>query len=54
MPYPNAQKKVDSIYSKSKQLHLTNIWTDNIDREINYPFPIILVTNIINIEHYDL
>jgi hypothetical protein len=54
MPYPNAQKMDDSIDSKSKPLYSTNIWTNNIDNEINYPCPIILVTNIINIEHYDL
>jgi hypothetical protein len=54
MPYPNAQKMDDSVDSKSKPLHSTNIWTNNLDNEINYPCPIILVTNTINIEHYDL
>ncbi len=54
MPYPNAQKMDDSIDSKSKPLHSINIWTNNIDNEINYPCIIILVTNKINIEHYDL
>ncbi len=54
MPYPNAQKMGDSIDSKSKSLHSTNIWTNNINNEINYPCPIILVTNTINIEHCDL
>ncbi len=51
MPYPYAQKMDDSIDSKSKPLRSTNIWTDNINNEINYPCPIILVTNIINIKH---
>jgi hypothetical protein len=44
----------DSIDSKSKPLHSTNIWIDDINNEINDPHPIILVPNIINIEHYDL
>jgi hypothetical protein len=54
MPYPNAQKMDDSIDSKSKPLHSTNIWTNNINNEINYPCPRILITNTINIEQYDL
>ncbi len=54
MPYPNIKKMNDSIDSKSKPLHSINIWINNIDNEINDPHPIILVTNIINIEHYDL
>ncbi len=54
MPYPNIEEMDDSIDSKSKPLHSTNIWIDNIDNEINDPRPIILVTNIINIEHYHL
>jgi hypothetical protein len=44
----------DSIDSKSKPLCSTNIWIDDIDNEINDPCPTILVTNTINIEHYDL
>jgi hypothetical protein len=45
----------DSIYSKSKPwLHLVNIWNDDIDNEVNDSHPIIPITNIINIEHYDL
>jgi hypothetical protein len=44
----------DSIDSKSKSLHLINIWIDDIDNEVNDSHPTILVTNTINIEHYDL
>jgi hypothetical protein len=44
----------DSIDSKSKPLHSTNIWMNDIDNEINDPHLTSLVTNIINIEHYDL
>ncbi len=44
----------DSIHLKSKPLCSTNIWTNDIDNEINDPRPIIPVTYIINIEHYDL
>ncbi len=44
----------DSIDSKSKLLHSTNIWIDDINNEVNDPCPTILVTNTINIEHYDL
>jgi hypothetical protein len=29
----------DSIDSKSKPLHSTNIWTNDIDNEINDPCP---------------
>ncbi len=39
MPYPNIEKKDDSIDSKSKPLHSTNICTNNIDNEINHPCP---------------
>jgi hypothetical protein len=42
----------DSINFKSKPLHTTNIWIDDINNED--PCPIIFVTNIINIEHYNL
>jgi hypothetical protein len=44
----------DSIDSKSKPLHSIDIWIYDIDNELNVPCPIILVTNTINIEHYDL
>ncbi len=44
----------NSINSKSKPLHSTNIWINNIDNEINDPHPTVLVTNTINFEHYDL
>jgi hypothetical protein len=44
----------DSIYSKSKPLHSTNIWTNNIDNEVNDPCITINIRNTINIEHYDL
>ncbi len=54
MPYSNIEKMTVSIYSKSKPLHSTSIWIDDIDNEINDPCPTILVTNIINIGHYDL
>ncbi len=48
------KKMDDSIESKSKPLYSINIWIDNIDNEIIDPRPIILITNTINIEHYDL
>jgi hypothetical protein len=44
----------DLIDSKFKSLCLTNIWIDDIDNEIDDPHPTIPITNIINIEHYDL
>jgi len=47
-------KMDDSIYSKSKSLHLTSIWIDNIDNEIDDPCRKIPITNTINIEHNDL
>ncbi len=31
-----------------------NIWNDNINNEVNDSHPTISITNIINIEHYDL
>lgn len=43
-----------SINSKSKPSHPTNIWNNNIDCEINYSHHAILVTNINNIEQYDM
>jgi hypothetical protein len=42
----------DSIDSKSKLLHSTNIWIYNIKNDINDPRLTILVTTTINIEHY--
>jgi hypothetical protein len=54
MLYPNIEKMDDSIYSKSKPLHSINIWTYDIDNEVNDPHPKIHITNKINIEHYDL
>jgi len=48
------KKKNDSIYSKSKPLHLVNIWNDNIDNEVNDSHLAIPITNTINFEHYDL
>jgi hypothetical protein len=56
MPYPNTKEMDDSINSnsKSKPLCSTNIWTNNIDNEINDPRFTIFVTNIINLKHYDL
>ncbi len=35
MLHPNIEKMNDSIYSKSKPLHLVNIWNDNINNEVN-------------------
>ncbi len=54
MSYSNIEKMDDSINSKSKPLHSTNIWIHDIDNEINEPRPAIFITNTINIEHYDL
>jgi hypothetical protein len=54
MPYPNTKEMDDSIYSKLKPLRSTNIWINDIDNEVNDPHPTILVTNTINIKHYDL
>jgi hypothetical protein len=39
MPYPNIYKKDDSRDSKSKTLHSTNIWTNDINNKINDPCP---------------
>jgi hypothetical protein len=41
----------DSIDSKSKPLRSTNIWTNDIDNEVNNPCPTIPITNTMNIEH---
>jgi hypothetical protein len=54
MQYLNTKKMDDSIDSKSKPLRSTNIWTYDIDNEVNDPYPTILITNTMNIEHYDL
>jgi hypothetical protein len=54
MRCPNIEKMNDSIYSKSKPLCSTNIWTNNINNEIHDPCLTIPITNTINIEHYDL
>jgi hypothetical protein len=54
MPYPNIKKIDGSIYLKSKALHATNIWNDNIDYEINDSYHVIPITSIINIEQYAL
>jgi hypothetical protein len=44
----------DYIDSKSKPLYSTNIWVDDIDIDVNDPRPTIPITNIFNIENYDL
>ncbi len=54
MPYPNTKNMDDSIYSKLKPLCSINISINNIYNEVNDPRPTILITNIINIKHYDL
>jgi len=43
-----------SINWKSKPLHSTNIWINNIGNEVNDPHPTISIINTINFEHYDL
>jgi hypothetical protein len=53
MSCPNIKEMNDSINSKSKPLHLANIWNDNTDNEINDLCFTIHVTNTINIENYD-
>jgi hypothetical protein len=52
MPYPNTKQIDDSIDSKSKPLHSINIWTNNINNDINDPHITIPVTNTSNIEHH--
>jgi hypothetical protein len=52
MPYPNTKQIDDSIDSESKPLHSINIWTNNINDDINDPCITILVANTSNIEHY--
>ncbi len=54
MPYRNTKEINDSIYSKSKPLHLVNIWNDDINNKVNDSCHVIPIINIINIEHYDL
>jgi len=54
MPYSIINKMDTSINWKSKPLHSTNIWINNIGDEINDPHPTIPITNTINFEHYDL
>jgi hypothetical protein len=54
MPNSNIKKMNDSIYSKSKPLHLVNIWNDDINNEVNNSYPTIFIRNKINIEHNDL
>jgi hypothetical protein len=52
--YIQIQKKVDSIDSKSKKLHPTNIWNDNTSYKINDSCCVIPITNIINIKQYNI
>ncbi len=54
MSYPNTEEMDDSINSKLKPLCSIKIQIDDIDNEINDSRPTILITNIINIEDYDL
>jgi hypothetical protein len=54
MLYPNIKAMNDSIYSKSKPLHLVNIWNDDIDNEVNDSHLATPITNTINFEHYEL
>jgi hypothetical protein len=54
MPYPNIEEMDDSVHLESKPLCSINIWTNDINNEVNDPHPTIHVTNIINIEHYNL
>jgi hypothetical protein len=51
MPYPNIEEKDNSIESKSKTLHPTNICNENVDYEINDSHCVIPITNIISIEN---
>jgi hypothetical protein len=53
--YIQIQKKwMIQLISKSKPLCLTNIWTNDIDNEVNDPRPTIPIINTILIKHYDL
>jgi hypothetical protein len=40
--------------SKSKPLYSTNIWTNDVNNEVNDRRPTVFVINTINFEHYDL
>jgi hypothetical protein len=51
MLYQNTKEMNDSIYSKSKPLHLVNIWNNDINNEVNDPHLEIFITNIINVKH---
>ncbi len=53
MPYLFIFKN-DSIHSKSKASHLSNIWIDRTNYEMNDSHCASPITNIINIEQYDL
>ncbi len=44
----------ESIDSKSKPLHLINIWINDTNNGVNDPHPTIPIMNTINIEHNDL
>jgi hypothetical protein len=44
----------DSIDSKSKPLHPSNIWNENINSEVNDSHIILFFTITINIGHYYL
>jgi hypothetical protein len=54
MSYSNTKEINDSIYSKLKTLNLTDIWHDNLDYHTNDSHHVILITNTINVEQYDL
>jgi hypothetical protein len=54
MPYPNIKEIDGSIDSKSKSLHVTNIWNDNTNYEINDSYHVTPITKKINIEQYAL
>jgi hypothetical protein len=50
----NTKEMNDSIYSKSKLLHLVNIWNNDINNEVNDLHLANLIINITIIECYDL
>lgn len=52
MPYLNTKKMDDQQIQN--QNYYTNIWTYDINNEVNDPRPTIPITNAMNIEHYDL
>jgi hypothetical protein len=39
MPYSNIKEMDDSIDSKSNPLHVTNIWANDINNEVNDQCP---------------